>query len=231
MKVLLTHGYFISEDAKEQLIMRPYPPLGILYISAYLKERQVAVNVFDTTFSSVKDFKEYVQQEQPNVLAFYVNLMTKLQVIHLTKWIKGESELKHIKVIFGGPDITHNTNDYLKIGADAVVIGEGEETMYELVQSFAGKKHLSDVDGISFLNNEGVEVKTKSRTKIKEIDHLIQSRRDSTGFSGFNSTILLLAFDDFTPLSHFTATATSFKSGQEGLEPPTCGFGDRRSAN
>jgi anaerobic magnesium-protoporphyrin IX monomethyl ester cyclase len=113
-----------------------------------------------------------VQLEQPNVLAFYVNLMTKLQVIRLTKWVKHESGLNHIKVIFGGPDVTHNTFDYLQIGADAVVTGEGEETMYELVQSFAGKKPLVEVDGIAFLDTKGVEVKTKSRVKIKEIDTL-----------------------------------------------------------
>ena len=38
MKIVLTHGYFLEEDPKEKLIMRPYPPLGILYISAYLEE-------------------------------------------------------------------------------------------------------------------------------------------------------------------------------------------------
>ena len=26
MKILLTHGYFIAEDEKEQAIMKPYPP-------------------------------------------------------------------------------------------------------------------------------------------------------------------------------------------------------------
>ena len=35
--VLLTHGYFLHEDEKEQRIMKPYAPLGILYLSAYLK--------------------------------------------------------------------------------------------------------------------------------------------------------------------------------------------------
>ena len=28
MDLLLAHGYFLSEDAEEQRIMRPYPPLG-----------------------------------------------------------------------------------------------------------------------------------------------------------------------------------------------------------
>ena len=39
--VLLTHGYFLDEDEKEQQIMRPYPPLGLLYLSAYLKREGV----------------------------------------------------------------------------------------------------------------------------------------------------------------------------------------------
>ena len=34
--VLLAHGYFLAEDEKEQQIMRPYPPLGLMYLSAYL---------------------------------------------------------------------------------------------------------------------------------------------------------------------------------------------------
>ena len=34
--VLLTHGYFLAEDEKELEIMRPYPTLGLLYISSYL---------------------------------------------------------------------------------------------------------------------------------------------------------------------------------------------------
>jgi anaerobic magnesium-protoporphyrin IX monomethyl ester cyclase len=28
MRLLLTHGYFVAEDAKEQKIMKPYVPLG-----------------------------------------------------------------------------------------------------------------------------------------------------------------------------------------------------------
>ena len=45
MDILLTHGYFISEDPHEQKVMKPYAPLGILYISAYLKSRGFAVQV------------------------------------------------------------------------------------------------------------------------------------------------------------------------------------------
>jgi hypothetical protein len=50
--ILLTHGYFLSEDEKERQIMKPYPPLGLLYLSAYLKTREHSVEVYDSTFGT-----------------------------------------------------------------------------------------------------------------------------------------------------------------------------------
>ncbi len=34
MDILLTHGYFLALDERERKVMRPYPPLGLLYLSA-----------------------------------------------------------------------------------------------------------------------------------------------------------------------------------------------------
>jgi len=49
--ILLTHGYFLAEDEKERQIMKPYPPLGLLYLSAFLKSGGFSVEVFDSTFA------------------------------------------------------------------------------------------------------------------------------------------------------------------------------------
>ena len=49
--LLLTHGYFLFEDEKEVQIMRPYPTLGLLYISAYLRRAGFDVEIFDSTFA------------------------------------------------------------------------------------------------------------------------------------------------------------------------------------
>ena len=40
MDVLLTHGYFLALDAAEQQVMRPHPPLGLLYLSSHLKQKE-----------------------------------------------------------------------------------------------------------------------------------------------------------------------------------------------
>src|SRR6202042_3993908 len=54
MDLLLTHGYFLYEDPKELQIMKPYPPLGILYICSHLREKGMDVEIFDSTFASRK---------------------------------------------------------------------------------------------------------------------------------------------------------------------------------
>ena len=50
--VVLTHGYFLLEGEKEPAIMRLYPPLGLLYISACLRCAGFSVEVFDSTLES-----------------------------------------------------------------------------------------------------------------------------------------------------------------------------------
>src|SRR2546426_348737 len=56
--VLLGHAYFLKYDLIEQRVMKPYPPLGILYLSAYLKRAGFGVEVFDATFRDSKKSAE-----------------------------------------------------------------------------------------------------------------------------------------------------------------------------
>ena len=53
LDILLTHGYFLAEDEVERRVMKPYPPLGLLYISSHLKALGFSVEILDTTFRTV----------------------------------------------------------------------------------------------------------------------------------------------------------------------------------
>ena len=85
MSVLLTHSYFLFEDDKESKIMKPYPPLGLLYISGYLEENGLENKVFDSTFSSREKQLQFIVEKQPKIIVIYTNLMTKINVIKLVK--------------------------------------------------------------------------------------------------------------------------------------------------
>ena len=173
MKILLTHGYFLQEDSKEQLIMRPYPPLGILYISSYLEEHGYPNEVFDSTFSNIGTLKEYILKEQPAIIGIYTNLMTKLNVLKIISFVKATASLKHIKIILGGPEVRNHKEKFLEYGADVIVFGEGEETMMELVQSFTSSSNpeLHSIPGIAYKAG-GTVVVMPERVLIKDINQL-----------------------------------------------------------
>lgn len=174
MKVVLTHGYFINEDAKEQEIMRPYIPLGILYISAWLQKHQYDNEIFDATFQSFEKQKAFLLAQNPNIIGVYTNLMTKLNVLRLIQFVKSEASLSHTKIVLGGPEVRNHVKNFLTHGTDYIVLGEGEETMLELVQFLDGKtnKTIEEIEGVSFLNEMGEVVQNKERAKLKELTDL-----------------------------------------------------------
>lgn len=134
--MLLTHGYFLHEDPKEQAIMKPYPPLGILYLSAWLDRHGVANTVFDTTFSTRDSLQKHLLEHRPPIVALYANLMTKRNIVAILDFIRKQQTLRDTLIVLGGPDVTHNTDDYLRAGADLLVIGEGEQTLLEIAKHF-----------------------------------------------------------------------------------------------
>lgn len=168
MQVLLTHGYFLHEDPKEQVIMKPYPPLGLLYLSAWLDRHGVENTVFDTTFSTKNDLEKYLLEHRPRILACYVNLMTKLNVIALLRFVRSQESLRDTLIVLGGPDVTHNAAGYLGAGADLIVIGEGEQTMLEIALGSLPRT----IPGLAFLTDDGSVFKTPPREKLRDLDEL-----------------------------------------------------------
>jgi radical SAM superfamily enzyme YgiQ (UPF0313 family) len=176
MDVLLTHGYFIAEDEKEQAIMRPYPPLGLLYISAYMKTKNMDVAVFDSTFSSFENLTNLILENRPKVVCIYTNLVTKVNVIKLIKWKNAKEELSNIKILLGGPDVTYNYENYLHAGADALAVGEGEETCQEWCEAMISHLDVSTITGLIY-KEKGQIVKNPPRVKVKNVDDLPQPDR------------------------------------------------------
>jgi anaerobic magnesium-protoporphyrin IX monomethyl ester cyclase len=181
VKILLTHGYFLNDDEKEKLIMKPYVPLGILYIAAYLREHGYLNEVFDSTFSSFEKQKDKLLELQPDLIGVYTNLMTKLNVLRLIQFVRNTPELSHTKIILGGPEVRNHAANFLNAGADALVIGEGEESMLELAQFYDQKQmaNLSEIKGVAWKNEAGETVVNTERPLLKAIDSLPFPARDA----------------------------------------------------
>jgi anaerobic magnesium-protoporphyrin IX monomethyl ester cyclase len=186
MSLLFTHAYYLSDDLKEQKIMKPYPPLGLLYVSAYLKSKNIENDVFDTTFSSLANQLAFIENKKPKVICIYTNLMTKIEVIILMKILKTE-KYNFPKIVLGGPDITYNVENYLKAGADFLVIGEGEETTFELYNAIINNENYFNINGIAYLENNKV-IQTQARVKFKELDELPLPNREAINMQHYLDT-------------------------------------------
>lgn len=167
MDVLLTHGYFLHEDEHERKVMKPYPPLGILYLSSHLKAKGFEVGVFDTTFQTKELFLQALARDRPHVVGIYCNLMTKLRVLELIQ----DCRRAGAAVVVGGPEPPQYAEDFLAAGADVVVVGEGEATMEELLPSLlAGRRDLESIAGIVYHDGDGKARRTSPRPFIKHLD-------------------------------------------------------------
>lgn len=165
MKVILTHGYSIHDDPVESGIMKPYPPLGLLYLSGWLKRKRIPHEVFDTTFAGTGKLKDRILEAKPGLIGIYTTLMTRLTVLGIIDFIRGNGATLQTKIIIGGPDARHHAENYLEYGADIIVPGEGEQTLTEITEvvSSGNPDKLTEIKGILFRDKDGNVVSTGER--------------------------------------------------------------------
>lgn len=174
--ILLTHAYFLKYDIIEQRVMKPYPPLGILYLSAYLKRAGFSVEVFDATFRDPRDFEEAVRRLRPRIVGVYANVITRDNVFKLARMAK-ENGVEF--VLCGGPDAPEWSDLYFQNGVDIIGTNEGEHTLEELIPwlQSKGMRNLEEVQGIIFSKN-GRSYRTAPRPVIQDLDSLPWPDRD-----------------------------------------------------
>ena len=166
MKLLLTHAYFLYEDAKELQIMRPYAPLGILYLSSHLRAKGFEVEIYDSTFGSRDELSRILHNDAPAILGIYANLMTRGRAVEII----GEAKAAGWRVIVGGPEPSNYAGEYLRAGADVVVRGEGEIAVEALMASGFDRSAWPGIEGIVYLEESGETVRTGPARHIANLD-------------------------------------------------------------
>jgi radical SAM superfamily enzyme YgiQ (UPF0313 family) len=168
MDILLAHGYYLYADPHELQVMKPYPPLGVLYISSHLKGKGFKVGIFDSTFSSLEKFAQHIAQTRPPVVGIYANMMTRANVLQMVQISKKEGAI----VVAGGPDPANYLEPYLDWGVDVIVIGEGELTLEELLPHLArhGLHNMQQIQGIVYREGDAQLVRTLPRPYIEDLN-------------------------------------------------------------
>lgn len=178
--ILLVNPVFLKQNAAESELMSPYFPLGLLYLAAYLRERNFQVDIFDGTFQEgPEDFHRTLRELKPKTVGFSVVQPNREMALALAKKAKESGAT----VIFGGPDPTLYPHKYLsEEDIDFVVHHEGELTISELLEYLlrpsSNGYSLSQVEGIGFRSTAGEVVITPRRSYVLNLDDLPQPARD-----------------------------------------------------
>jgi radical SAM superfamily enzyme YgiQ (UPF0313 family) len=153
-----------------------HPPLALGYIASYLRKYLNFNNIviLDKEPNTINS----IIKEKPDILGISSSTVFFNQAIKIAKNIK---ESLDIPIIIGGPHITALPHT-LDENFDIAVVGEGEETTFELIQlyqdhnEFEAKK-LKNVKGITFRDNEKVIINER-RELIKPLDKIPYPARD-----------------------------------------------------
>lgn len=164
------------------------PPLGILYIAAYLeKHTNFHVEVLDTQAEEINydHLKVIIRNKAPDVIGITTMTFTLIDVIKVVGIIKSLNQ--DIKVVLGGPHVHIFPNETITIpGVDFLVLGEGEVAFKELVENIHNKQRLKQISGLVF-KDEGQIINTGIRPLNESLDSLPFPARHLTPVHKYSS--------------------------------------------
>jgi len=147
--------------------------LGIAYLASALRKAEHEVKVIDATAPfnpmNADDVNRSIMDFKPDFIG--VTLIFR----HITKTYNYLDELAKlgIPIVAGGPHVNPLPQEVLAHSVDIVVLGEGEQTIVELAEYFAGNiRCLDDIRGLVIKNEDGSIHSTLARQQIKNLDEL-----------------------------------------------------------
>lgn len=181
--LLFGQAYYLRFDAKLWAAMEPYPPLGALYAAAVLRERGFEVALFDSMLAgSEEEWAEALDRYRPRFAVIYednFNYLTKMCLLRMREaafTMISMARERGCRVVVAGSDATDFAEEYLRRGAEVVLLGEGEESLAEVIDVLAGRsaRTLVDIQGIAFAETGAPEDcrRNPRRPVIRELESL-----------------------------------------------------------
>ena len=147
------------------------PPLGLASIAAYLERDGVTVSIVDCYAypHSQQLLLDLLRSERPALIGFSCTTSSFLDGVRLARLAK--SELPGIRCVFGGAHVSALKEAVFAYPeVDCVVVGEGEETLAELVR--AAGEGLDRVTGLIHRRADGEVVFNGYREPGLDLDSL-----------------------------------------------------------
>ncbi|MCX6340349.1 MAG: radical SAM protein [Candidatus Aureabacteria bacterium] len=160
-KVLLVNPPMLTEQGNYldgyQGVRPKLPPLGLAYIASMLEKHGHRVRIIEGMAQIISP--EEIAQISESFDIVGISSITFLALLshNVAKAVKKQN--KKVPVVMGGPHASVVPEDVLRDeNIDYLVIGEGEATFSELVESLAGKRNAGTIKGIGYRKDNGTRI-------------------------------------------------------------------------
>jgi len=149
------------------------PSLGLCYLAAITRANNFKTEIIDALALNIKndELAKKIAEKNPSFVGISAVTLSIYKAGDLAQKIKELN--KNIKIILGGVHITAIPEETMQKfpDFDLGVIGEGEETIIELLNGLKNKSDLTKIPGL-FLRTENGFITTEKRVLIKNLDTL-----------------------------------------------------------
>jgi len=149
-------------------------PMGLAYIAASLLKRGCHVEIYnqDKHHYPEEHLTYYLNKNRFDIIgvSFIAGYYQYRKILKISEAINNSKQRPYY--IIGGHGPTPEPEFFLKkTQADIVVMGEGEETIIEILDSVGDAGALSEIEGIAYRKDEDFYVNPR-RSLIKDIDNI-----------------------------------------------------------
>jgi radical SAM superfamily enzyme YgiQ (UPF0313 family) len=166
MRIALIASPYPLEEA-------PSPPLGLSYAAAACEAAGATVRIFDFIVSRYTPEKlaAALDSFRPDAVGAASVTMNFYQAAAIIQDVKRHNP--RIVTMMGGPHVSFDIESTLRSypELDLVVVGEGEQTLSELVPVLTSPQEWEKISGIAFRKDGGIFV-TPARPLIEDLDAL-----------------------------------------------------------
>ncbi|MBI2860637.1 MAG: B12-binding domain-containing radical SAM protein [Chloroflexi bacterium] len=160
--VLLIYPYF--NPSGDRSIFR-FPPLGVGYVAASLKNAGHEVSILDCTFMDRRSALEEAAQARAEVVGIYSMVTMKADSLIFARHLRGRCRL----LIAGGPLPSSDPASFVD-DFDVVISGEGEKAAPEVLDACGNGHNLAAIPGIAYRDGGGQPAFTGARPFEASLD-------------------------------------------------------------
>jgi len=195
--VLLTHSYHLFYDRKQAERQQPYPPLGTMYAAALVREAGYSVALFDTMIDDPEQgFEQTLKKYRPRIVVVCEDSFNFLSKMCLSRMREVSFKMREhaakagIPILVHGSDSSDHVQTYLNNGFQAVLLGECEQSLIELLRAMLRKGQYAGwkIPGLAYLDGSGGKIiYTAARTRSTDLDRYPFPARDMVSIDRYSA--------------------------------------------